>query len=420
MSNEPLAPSKPPPEVVLVINAGLDFLEFEIYRMAREHRMLCKGIAEQIGQSSARLRYLRYDDRELTAKEPIPDVKAAVRVLALRMCSQDFGVLASMDELEAIGHRVVHGGEHFTGATLITEEVKQGIANCASLAPLHNPANLAGIEACEEVFPGKPNVAVFDTAFHQSMPPASYLYAIPYDYYERFEVRKYGFHGCSHQYVAEATARLLKRKLTDLNLITCHLGKGCSITAIAKGRVLDTSMGMTPLPGLVMGTRCGDIDPAVVLFLARQGMSVDELDDLLNKKSGLLGIAGNRGDMREVIAAATQNEQAAQAIWMFVQRVASYIGSYYALLGGADAVVFTGGIGENSPYIRSRIISQLGVLGCHLDETTNYVVGKPEIISDDRSTMKAVVMPTNEELMIARETARVLAERAAAAEQGAA
>ncbi|HBA83870.1 MAG TPA: acetate kinase [Verrucomicrobia bacterium] len=399
------------PEVVLVLNSGVSFVEFEVFRMAKEQRMLAKGIVERIGQKDSHLTYERYDGHEVKEKGPIQDIHEALQLVCERCADSHFGVLESAAQLDAIGHRVVHGGEKFHESTRITEAVKKSIADCASLAPLHNPANLQGIEACEKAFPGVPNVAVFDTAFHHSMPPSSYLYAIPYELYEKYGVRKYGFHGCSHQYVAEATASYFQKPLGDLKLITCHLGKGCSITAIDKGQVVDTSMGMTPLPGLVMGTRCGDIDPAVILYLANEGMNADEIDELLNKKSGLLGIAGlGSGDMRDVIDAANKsNEQAARALWTFVQRLVSYIGAYYTILEGADAVVFTGGIGENSPYVRSRVVGQLGVLGCHLDEARNYVVGRAALISDERSTLKALVMPTNEELMIARETVHVLA-----------
>ncbi len=408
MTNQ--SPASKKPEVVLVLNSGSSYVEFEIFRMAQEQRMLAKGLIQHIGFRDAQMTYERYDGHELKEKGPISNVPEALNLLCERCTDSHFGVLESSRQLDAIGHRVVHGGEKFHESTRVTEAVKKSIQDCASLAPLHNPSNLQGITACEEIFPGVPNVAVFDTAFHHSMPPSSYLYAVPYELYEKYGVRKYGFHGTSHQFVAEATASYLRRKLEDLKLITCHLGKGCSITAIDRGRVLDTSMGMTPLPGLVMGTRCGDLDPAVILYLANVGMNADEIDELLNKQSGLLGIGGlGTGDMRDIIDAAEKNnEQAARALWTFVQRLVSYIGSYYTILGGADAVVFTGGIGENSPYVRSRVVGQLGVLGCHLDEGKNYVVGKAALISDDRSTLKAVVMPTNEELMMAREVVRVL------------
>jgi acetate kinase len=293
----------------------------------------------------------------------------------------------------------------------VTSEVKNNIRECISLAPLHNPPNLGGIDACERAFKNTPNVAVFDTAFHHSMPASSYLYAIPYDYYEKFGIRKYGFHGTSHKFVSYATADLLGKPLGELKLITAHMGNGASITAVDRGNVLDTSMGMTPLNGLVMGTRCGDIDPAVVLYLVRRGMSADDIDRLLNKCSGLLGVSGiGSGDMRDnIVAAEGGNMQAQRAIRMFIHRLVSYIGSYYTILEGADAVVFTGGIGENSAYIRERTIRKLDCLGCFLDEEkNNQVAGQPAIISTPESKLKAIVMPTNEELMIARETVRLL------------
>lgn len=398
------------PEVVLVLNAGASFVEYKVFRMAKEQRWLARGRVEHIGTGEAHLHYERYDGHELREKMPILSMCNALQAVGERFTHPTTGILEPGAQPDAIGHRVVHGGERFHEPTVINEEVKKIIQDCADLAPLHNPANLRGIEACERVYPGVPNVAVFDTAFHHSMPPASYLYAVPYEYYEKYGIRKYGFHGASHQYVAEATAAFLRCRLADIKLITCHLGKGCSVTAIDHGQVLDTSMGMTPLPGLIMETRCGDIDPAVVLYLARQGMSAVDIDELLNKQSGLLGIGGlASGDMRGVIdAAAKSNEQAARALSSFVQRAVMYIGAYFTLLDGAAAVVFTGGIGENSPFIRSRIVGQLGVLGCHLEESRNAVAGRAALISDDRSTLKAVVMPTNEELLIARETVRVL------------
>jgi len=376
--------------------------------------MLARGIVERIGLEGTRLKYFRHDERQLVEEAPVSDHDGALRLICGKLVDPDCGVIESLAAVEAIGHRVVHGGEKFHDSITVDDEVKRIIREYAILAPLHNPPNLSGIEACERVFPGVPNVAVFDTAFHHSMPPASYLYAIPYNYYERYGIRKYGFHGTSHKYVAYATARFLGKDISELRLITCHLGNGSSITAVDRGKVADTSMGMTPLPGLVMGTRCGDIDPAVVLYLVRQGMSADEIDHLLNKKSGLLGVAGiGSSDMRDIIAAAEKgNQQASRALWMFVHRLVSYIGSYYTILHGAHAVVFTGGIGENSAYIRARVVSQLGVLGCHLDEGKNNVSGQPAVISDERSTLKAIVMPTNEELMIARETARILTSSA--------
>lgn len=395
---------------ILVINAGSSSLKFMLFGMDKE-KMLAKGIVERIGLSSPRLIYRRHDGLELREEVTVTNHEEALKIICVKLTDCECGVLGSLREVNAIGHRVVHGGEKFCDPTLVTDEVKESIRQCATLAPLHNPPNLGGIEACERVFPNTPNVAVFDTAFHHSMSPASYLYAIPYEYYEKYGIRKYGFHGTSHKYVAHATAKFLGKPLSDLKLITCHLGNGCSIAAVERGRSIDTSMGMTPLSGLVMGTRCGDIDPVVVLYLVRQGLSADQIDHLLNKKSGLLGVAGiGSNDMRDVIHAAEQgHEQAKRALWMFVHRLVSYIGAYYTVLGGADALVFTGGIGENSAYIRARVIAKLSCLGCYLDENVNHdVIGTPAIVSTKGSSLLAVVMPTNEELMIARETISVL------------
>ena len=394
---------------ILVLNCGSSSLKYRLIAMPDEVE-LAGGEAQRVGPPTAEPSRIVHRVRGQASQTHF--VRMANHAAAFS------GIMNLLSEEaafkpEAIGHRVVHGGEKCHDSSKITAEIKDIIRECATLAPLHNPPNLGGIEACERVFSGTPNVAVFDTAFHHSMPPASYLYAIPYEYYEKYGIRKYGFHGTSHKFVAQATADFLGRHLEDLKLITCHLGNGASITAINQGKSIDTSMGMTPLNGLVMGTRCGDIDPAVVLYLVRQGMAADEVDKLLNKKSGLLGVAGiGSSDMRDVIdAAECGNEQAKRALWMFVHRLVSYIGSYHTILGGADAVVFTGGIGENSAYIRTRIIAKLSCLGCLLDETVNHdVVGRPAIVSMPESTLKAVVMPTNEELMIARETHRLLKE----------
>lgn len=398
------------PSNVLVVNAGSSSLKFTMYSM-RGEAIRAKGIVERIGLADPGLLYERFDGKKLKEKVAVKNHDEALRVICDKLVDPAVGVLANLGEVEAIGHRVVHGGEKFRDSVRITDEVKRIIREMATLAPLHNPPNLGGIEACERVFGDIPNVAVFDTAFHQSMLPSSYLYAIPYEYYEKYGVRKYGFHGTSHKFVAQATSAFLRKPMARLKLITCHLGNGCSIAAIDRGKVIDTSMGMTPLNGLVMGTRCGDIDPAVILYLVRQGMSADDIDKMLNKKSGLLGVAGiGSGDMRDIIAAAEgDNDQAKRALFMFFHRLVSYIGAYETILDGADAVVFTGGIGENSAYIRERVVSRLGCLGCFLDKEVNRsVVGRTAVISTAESILKAVVVPTNEELMIARETVRLL------------
>ncbi len=399
---------------VLVINAGSSSLKFTMFRMTHD-KMLAKGIVERIGLDHPKLRYKRHDGASVETEVAVKDHDDALRIVCEKLVSAEVGVLGALSEVEAIGHRVVHGAERFTESILITEEVKAIIRDCIPLAPLHNPANLGGIEACERVFPGVPNVAVFDTAFHQTMPPESYLFAIPYELYEKDRIRRYGFHGTSHKYVAYATADLLGKPFSSLKLITCHLGNGSSITAVDRGRVYETSMGMTPLMGLVMGTRCGDIDPGVVFHLLAQGRDAQEVDNLLNKKSGLLGVAGiGSSDMRDITEAAENgNERAQLALDLFVHRLVGYIGSYFTLLDGADALVFTAGIGENSPEIRAMVIEKLGALGCRLDPEKNAVRGKPEIISTPDSTLTAVVMPTNEELMIGRDTMRIVKEQGA-------
>jgi acetate kinase len=326
------------------------------------------------------------------------------------MTDKEKGFLGSIDEIDGIGHRVVHGGEQFHAPTLIDDSVKNGIMACSQLAPLHNPANLGGIQACEQVFPKTPNVAVFDTAFHQTMDADAYLYAIPLHYYKNYGIRKYGFHGTSHNFIMEATAKFLGKDAKQTTLITCHLGNGSSVAAIKNGKVVDTSMGMTPLAGLVMGTRSGDIDPAVVLFLMRQGMTADQIDTMLNKKSGLLGVGGiESGDMRDIVDnTEAGSESAARALNMWVHRLVLTIGGYHALLGGADAIVLSGGIGENSVYSRGRLVAKLGALGSTLDEDRNRRGRGPCVITTDDSTLPVIIMPTDEELMIARETFRVL------------
>jgi acetate kinase len=393
----------------LVINAGSSSLKFTFFRMSRE-RMLATGIVERIGLKEPRLKYKRHDGKTLEEAAHVVNHDEALRLVCKCLIDPEYGVLEDLSEVEGIGHRVVHGAEKFSDSVIIDGEVKTAIRMCSTLAPLHNPPNLGGIEACERVFPGVPNIAVFDTAFHHSMPDYSYLFAIPREFYEEYGIRKYGFHGTSHKFVAEATAEYLQRPLDELKLITCHLGNGCSIAAINRGKVLDTSMGLTPLMGLVMGTRCGDIDPGVLVYLLKKGMTVDEIDNLLNKKSGLLGVAEiGSSDMRDIIAAVDDGNRTAEcALEMFVHRLVHYIGGYFTLLRGADAVIFTGGIGENSGPVRARIISRLAALGCTLDRAENQVAGKAATVSTPESTLQAIVMPTNEELMIARETLRLL------------
>ncbi len=395
---------------VLVINAGSSSLKFMVFSFPEEE-VLAKGQVERLGLEHPHLMYKRADGKSADEQPEIHSYGSALKVICEKLLDPEVGVIENLNEIQAIGHRVVHGGEKVTKPALVDNKIKNIIKECIPLAPLHNPPNLAGIEACEEIFPGMPNVAVFDTAFHQTMPPEAYLYAVPYELYTKYGVRRYGFHGTSHNFVAMATSEMLKKPFKSLNLITCHLGNGCSMAAIEKGKVVDTSMGMTPLEGLVMGTRCGDIDPAIVIRLAELGMSAEEIDKILNKKSGLLGVGGiNSSDMRDIVdAAESGEEQAKRALLMFCRRIAKYIGSYYIITGGADALIFTGGIGEHAAGVRSIIMNMVASLGIHLDEDRNEKFkGKPGVISTDDSTWQAVVMPTNEELMIARSAVKTL------------
>lgn len=406
------------PDLVLVINSGSSSLKFMLFRMHQE-QILARGLVERIGKPSANLQYQREGEAKQETAVTVDNHAQALEMVCESLLDPQKGVLESLSAVEAIGHRVVHGGEQFCEPILVDEAVKRGITDCASLAPLHNPANLGGITACEQVFPGVPNIAVFDTAFHQSMRPHAFLYAIPYKYYERYRIRKYGFHGTSHQFVMQATASYLGRPVESLKLISCHLGNGCSVAAIDGGKVVDTSMGMTPLSGLMMGTRCGDIDPGVVLFLMRQGMTPDAIDELLNKRSGLLGVGGiDSGDMRDIVDATEAGDPSAtRAMNMFVHRLALYIGGYYTLLGGADAIVLTGGMGENSVYSRGALIRRLESLGCKLDEQRNNTERKAGPLTTDDSSLPVIVMATNEELMIARETVRIVGRQPEQPEQ---
>ncbi|MDD5697116.1 MAG: acetate kinase [Victivallaceae bacterium] len=399
---------------VLVLNAGSSSMKFTLFAMTNE-KVLAKGLVERVGTETPHLIYSRHDDLKQEFDPPVKNHTDALRSICDILVDREAGVIKDLSEVQAIGHRVVHGGERFTKPALVNANVKDAIRDCFALAPLHNPANLDGIKACETIFPGVPNIAVFDTAFHQSMPPEAYLYAVPYDLYTKYSIRRYGFHGTSHHFVAIATGKYLNKPFEQMQLITCHLGNGCSMAAISNGSVIDTSMGMTPLEGLVMGTRCGDIDPAVVLRLIELGQGRNQIDTILNKKSGLLGVAGiGSSDMRDIIAAEKNgDQQALRARRMFTRRVVKYIGSYYALLGGADAIIFTGGIGEWSSYVRWKIISRLACLGITIDKKKNDdTQGKAGIISTPESKTAVVVMPTNEELMIARSVAASISHSA--------
>jgi acetate kinase len=409
---------------MLVINAGSSSLKFTVFDFSwlGKQVVLASGQVECIGMATPHLIYtcgdgrktkedIVIDEKRAKAGEYITHDDALERVCAT-LLDHEIGVLKNIKDVIAIGHRVVHGGEKITEPVIVDDKVKKVIKDCFDLAPLHNPPNLSGIEACEKIFPGVPNVAVFDTAFHQTMPPKAYIYAIPYEFYTKYGIRKYGFHGTSHHYVATATASFLKVTFEEVKLITCHLGNGASMAAIDRGKVIDTSMGMTPVDGLVMGTRSGDIDPAIVLRLIELGNTAAEVDKIINKKSGLLGVAGiNTGDCRDIMmAAAKGNDKAELAIKLFVNRIVKYIGAYSAELNGADAIVFTGGIGEHSNEIRERVLGYLSSLGVFVDnEANDECMGtEPTIISTPESTLKALVMPTNEELMIAKESIELL------------
>ena len=396
-------------KTVLVVNAGSSSLKYMLFDMQAE-QMLCKGLVERIGIAGSRLVYAKAGAEKVVKEMPIPNHVAAIKAVMEVLCDAACGVVKSLKEVDAIGHRVVHGASLFAAPVKITAATKKGIAKCAPLAPLHNPANLDGITACEKACPGVPNVAVFDTAFHQTMPGCAYTYAIPRKVARKYGIRKYGFHGTSHHFVTLAAAEFLGKPADQVNLVTCHLGNGSSLAAIKNGKVYDTTMGLTPLAGVVMGTRSGDIDPAVVLELVRKGMTADEIDTLLNKKSGLLGVGGiNSGDMRDMVnAAAAGTETAELALQMWAHRIVQYIGGYFALIGGADAIVFTGGIGENSRPARARILSRLACLGVDFDEEANATQSGPCYLTKPGSKVAAIVMPTDEELMIARETYAVV------------
>ena len=395
---------------VLVVNAGSSSMKFTLFAMENE-QVLAKGVFERLGTDRPNLIYKRPDGFKFEAEIKVPDHAGALREICAKLVDPEIGVIKSLSEISAVGHRVLHGGEKITAPVRVDENVKAVIRECFPLGPLHNPANLSGIEACEKEMPGVPNVGVFDTEFHQTMPPEAYMYALPYEYYEKYHIRKYGFHGTSHRYVTMATAEFLKKPQSELNIITCHLGNGCSMAAIKNGKVIDTAMGLTPLEGLMMGTRCGDIDAAAVVRLAEMGNSPKEIDTILNKKSGLYGVGDiQSGDMRDMIAAEDKgDERAALALKMFVRRVVKYIGAYYVLVGGPEALVFTGGIGEYSFEIRGRVLKELAPLGMYPDmEKNDACFGKRGVISKPESRWQAIVMPTDEELMIARSTLATL------------
>jgi acetate kinase len=399
---------------ILVVNCGSSSLKYQLIDMEGEKK-LASGIFDRIGESTGAGGKHVYKPTGKEKVEDIVDIKnhaVAVELLIKTLTDPNIGVIKSLDEIDALGHRIVHGGEYFSHSVLIDEDVKKKIKEVSPLAPLHNPAHLMGIETCEKLFPGVPQVAVFDTAFHQTMQQKAFLFAIPYEYYKKYKISRYGFHGTSHDYVSKRAAEFLGLDLYNSKLIICHLGSGASVTAVRDGVSVDTSMGLTPLDGLAMGTRSGNIDPSVIEYLVKNvGMSIDEVMNVLNKKSGLYGISdGMSSDFRDLESeeADNRNEAAHLAISIFCYRVAKYIGSYAAAMNGVDAIVFTAGIGENNPMARARILKYLEFLGVKVDDKANDVMGEDRIISTPDSKVLAAAIPTNEEIAIARDTKEIV------------
>jgi acetate kinase len=391
---------------VLVLNCGSSSLKYQLFDM-RDESVKSKGLVERIGIKGSRVKHTSFPGGNNTIlDDDIPNHTEAIKIVLSLLTDKKTGVISSLGEISAIGHRVVHGGEKYSKSVLVDDSVKKSIEDCAYLAPLHNPANLAGINAMQDSLPGVPNVAVFDTAFHQTMPPEAYLYGVPYRYYEQDKVRRYSFHGTSHAFVSRRAAEILGRPAESLKLITCHLGNGSSITAVENGRSVDSSLGLGTSPGVIMGTRCGDIDSDVALFLVKKEGGTDRANAILNKESGILGISGVSSDLRDVAAAADDgNERASLAIKMLTRSVAKYIAAYASVMGGVDAVIFTAGIGENSDTVRGLSLQKLEFMGIKVDSEKNKALrGKEGFISAPDSKVKVLVVPTNEELMIARDT----------------
>ena len=394
---------------VLVINCGSSSLKFQLINSDSE-QVLAKGLCERIGIDGS-LTYQPEGGEKVKSDKAMPTHTEAIQFVIDALTDADTGVVKSLGEIGAVGHRVVHGGEKFASSVVITDEVKQAIEDCNDLAPLHNPANLIGINACEKLMPGTPMVAVFDTAFHQTMPEKAYMYGLPYEYYDKYKVRRYGFHGTSHSYVSKRAAEMLGKDYTDAKIIVCHLGNGASVSAVKNGKCVDTSMGLTPLEGLMMGTRSGDIDPAIIEFLAhKEGLSIDDIMSILNKKSGMYGLSGYlSSDSRDLHAACDAGKpEGIRTVKTYCYRVAKYIGAYAAAMNGVDAICFTAGIGENSAETRAAVCEYLGYLGIGIDEEQNKKRGEDVVISTPDSKVKVMVIPTNEELAIARETAALV------------
>lgn len=394
--------------IIFVVNCGSSSIKYQLLNMNGE-QVLAKGLIERIGMEGSVLKHTPTGKYTVDISAEIPDHSVGIQMALDALTNKEYGVIDSMDEIDAVGHRVVHGGERFTDSVLISDDVLNGIEACAEIAPLHNPPNLYGIKACMRLMYNTPQVAVFDTAFHQTMPKVAYLYGLPYEMYVKYGLRRYGFHGTSHKYVAQQAAEMMGEHMSDLRFITCHLGNGASIAAIKYGKSIDTSMGYTPLEGLVMGTRSGEIDPAIIPFLMeKENMNAQQIDDYLNRRSGILGISGLSSDFRDLESAANRGDERSQlAIDIFAYKVKKYIGGYVAAMGGVDAIIFTAGLGENSPFMRDKICNGLEYLGTRIDPELNKLRGKQMEISIKRARVKIFVIPTNEELVIARDTLNI-------------
>lgn len=397
--------------IVLVLNCGSSSIKYQVIDMGETEKLLAKGIVERIGLTDGILTHKPEGKERFEVVKDIPDHTVGINLILKSLVDANHGVIKSLDEITAVGHRVAHGGEFFTESSLIDEMVKHEIEKCIELAPLHNPANLKGIISMENLLPGVPQVAVFDTSFHQSMPKHAYLYAIPYEYYEEQKIRKYGFHGTSHKYVAKKACKILGLDFLNTKIISCHLGNGASIAAIKNGKSVDTSMGFTPVDGLIMGTRSGSIDPGVLLYIAeRENLTFKGINDLINKRSGVCGISGLSSDMRDLEdAAAEGNERAKLALDMYFYRVKHFVGAYAAIMGGVDLIIFTGGIGENDPFIREDVSNSLAYMGVEFDADANRGVrGKDKLLTKPTSKVKVMAVTTNEELVIASDTANII------------
>ncbi|MGC8544679.1 acetate kinase [Athalassotoga sp.] len=394
---------------ILVINAGSSSLKYQLFDM-KDESVLCSGIVERIGLNGSRLVH-KAQGKKYTIESAVKDHKIALKLVLDILIDKEKGVIKSMDEINAVGHRVVHGGETFSGSVLIDEKVMKALEDNIELAPLHNPPNIMGIRAAKELLPDVPHVGTFDTAFHQTLSKKAYLYAIPLRYYTKYKIRRYGFHGTSHFYVSHRTAEILNKPVEEMKIITCHIGNGSSVAAVKYGKSVDTSMGFTPLEGLVMGTRSGDLDPAIVTFLQeKENLSYKEINSILNKESGAFGLSnGLSSDMRDIENAALEdhNDAAKMALDIYDYRIAKYVGAYAAAMNGVDAITFTAGVGENSAYTRADVCSYLEFLGLKVDPNKNNIRGKEAIISTDDSKVKVLVVPTNEELVIARDTQKI-------------